>query len=61
MNSKLSAITSNIFRIHKPETEYFREHGTEYSYLETTGCIKEGNETILSFVNIGLQDKSLNM
>ena len=45
--SKLSAITSNIFRRHKSEREHSREHSTEYSDLETTECIKIGNETIL--------------
>ena len=59
--SKLSAIASNIFRRHKPETESSREHSTEYSDASTTGCIKEVNETILWFANIRLQDKSLNI
>ena len=50
--SKLSAITSNIFRRHKSEMEHSREHSTEYCDLETTGCIKEGKETILRCANI---------
>ena len=49
---KLSAITSNIFRRHNSETAHSRETSTEYSDPETTGCIKEGNETILCCCNI---------
>ena len=48
----MSAITSNIFRRHKSETEHSREHSTEYRVLETKGFIKEGNETILWCANI---------
>ena len=55
--SKLSAITSNIFRRNKSEREHSREHSTEYSDLETTECIKIGNETILWCANIRFSAK----
>ena len=52
LHFKLPAITSNIFTRHNSKTEHCWETRTEYSNPETTGCIKEGNETVLWCCNI---------
>ena len=52
--SKLIAITLIAELI----AEHSREHRTEYSDLETTGCIKEGNELFYGVPRFSAQQKS---